>query len=527
MGNCLPNNTTTNQAPAIPVDRPLASTSKPDSSKKTTPIKTTASTTSGARPTPGPSVSEQRAALQKGYSGPAASTSSSSSLSRSNSFVKAVLQQTEAKSVKDFEQLRAVLKDHPWLSSHTDVQLDDVARFMKVVELSLDSKPIVYEKGDLIDDRFFIVKSGTFTLTQDEGDQLSTQKLSEWSSFGESALRFKGARGETVTLTSPKGELFFINASEYQAIIVKEQKIADRGAFDFLRSVKLLQQLTDEQVHVLGKCLQRRTFHSGDKIIEQGSKGTEFFFLEQGLASAYQHTQKGDKDTVSKVNSFKMGDYFGEGAMLQDEPRSADVVAEGTGPIVTLVLRKIDFVELLGGLGQIVHINFIARVLKAVDMFKGLTDVEMLEIANHMVVERFSDGEVIMKQGEQGDKLYILKDGEVAFSRRKEETKPSDSPESTQLHTKMTIVALKADSNLLEMGMEMEIGRLFTGQVFGEGALLTDAPRRATAKAQGEVTVLSLGRTVFGQVFKQSLQDLLNRDFAMRRDLDDDEHRKN
>lgn len=536
MGNCLPNTTTTtssSQAPAIPVDRPLASTSKPDSTKKTTPSKTTPPSThsnsTGARPSPGPSVSEQRAALQRGYSGPSASVSSSSSLSRSNSFVKAVLQQTEAKSVKDFEQLRAVLKDHPWLSSHTEVQLDDVARFMKVVELSLDAKPVVYEKGDLVDDRFFIVKSGTFTLTQDEGDQLSTQKLSEWSSFGESALRFKGARGETVTLTSPKGELFFINASEYQAIIVKEQKIADRGAFDFLRSVKLLQQLTDEQVHVLGKCLHRRTFHSGDKIIEQGSKGAEFFFLEQGLASAYQHTQKGDKDTVSKVNSFKTGDYFGEGAMLQDEPRSADVVAEGTGPVVTLVLRKIDFVELLGGLGQIVHINFIARVLKAVDMFKGLTDAEMLEIANHMEVERFSDGEVIMKQGEQGDKLYILKDGEVAFSRRKEETRASDSPENAPAphhHTKMTIVALKADASLLETGAEMEIGRLFTGQVFGEGALLTDAPRRATAKAQGEVTVLSLGRAVFGQVFKQSLQDLLNRDFAMRRDLDDDEHRR-
>jgi len=44
---------------------------------------------------------------------------------------------------------------------------------------------------------------------------------------------------------------------------------------------------------------------------------------------------------------------------------------------------------------------------------------------------------------------------------------------------------------------EVEIGRLFTGQVFGEGALLTNAPRRATAKAVTDVTVLSLDRVYF------------------------------
>jgi CRP-like cAMP-binding protein len=107
--------------------------------------------------------------------------------------------------------------------------------------------------------------------------------------------------------------------------------------------------------------------------------------------------------------------------MLQDEPRSADIVAEGSEEVVTLVLRKSDFIELLGGLGQIIQTNFISRVLKAVDMLKNLTDAEISEIANHMEVERFADGNVVMRQGEAGDKLYIIKDGEVVFNRRKED----------------------------------------------------------------------------------------------------------
>lgn len=504
----------------------------------------------------GPSVSEQREQLirelQISPNGSPAEKSGSqnnapefrsngSSRERSDSHLRALLQQTEAKPTADFEKLRSTLRAHPWLSSHTDVQIDDVARFMKLI----DAQTIVYTRGDNAPDAsFYVVKSGEFIETTDD-DNLSTRKLKEWSTFGESALRFKGPRTETVRLVSERGELYSIKASEYQHIIVKEQIAADRGAFGFLRSVELLKQLTDEQIHVLSKCLQRKTYKPGEKIIEQNTKGTEFFFLEKGSVRADQHTKKGDKDVVVKVNQFKAGDYFGEGAMLRDEPRSADCVADGTEEVVTLVLRKSDFVELLGGLGNIVEANFIARVLRAVELLRGLTDAELTEIASNMTVEDFEAGEIIMRQGEEGDKLYIIKDGEVVFTRRKDGsvylpangdaiikgTSPSssankDSPKSPQNgrsqsksppSTQPTNTPFSDDAS----AEESEIGRLFTGQVFGEGALLTNAPRRATAKAVTNLTLLSLQRNVFHKLFKESLQDLLNRDFTKRRDLDE------
>jgi CRP-like cAMP-binding protein len=503
----------------------------------------------------GPSVSEQREQLirelQISPNGSPAEKSASqhttpefrangSSRERSDSHLRALLQQTEAKPTADFEKLRATLKAHPWLSSHTDVQIDDVARFMKLI----DAQSIVYTRGDNSPDAsFYVVKSGEFIETTDD-DNLSTRKLKEWSTFGESALRFKGPRTETVRLVSDRGELYSIKASEYQHIIVKEQIAADRGAFGFLRSVELLKQLTDEQIHVLSKCLERKTYKPGDKIIEQNTKGTEFFFLEKGSVRADQHTKKGDKDVIVKVNQFKPGDYFGEGAMLRDEPRSADCIADGTEEVVTLVLRKSDFVELLGGLGNIVEANFIARVLRAVELLRGLTDAELTEIASNMTVEDYEAGDTIMRQGEEGDKLYIIKDGEVVFTRRKDgsvyspnngesiikgtpTTGTKDSPKSPQngrIHSKSptsnqpTQTPFSAEDG---SGEEAEIGRLFTGQVFGEGALLTNAPRRATAKAVTHLTLLSLERNVFHKLFKESLQDLLNRDFTKRRDLDE------
>jgi len=417
---------------------------------------------------------------------------------RSESYIRAMQQKTEAKSVNDFEKLRSLLNDHPWFSSHTKSQIDDVARFMKLKQLA-GAGTVVYKEGDAAD-LFYIVKSGQFALVDKpsaDGEAPTEHKLGEWSCFGESALRFKLPREDSVRMTSAAGELFTIAASEYQGIILKEVAEKERGRVAFLRSVPLLAQLTDEQVQVLSRCLVVQTYKPSDVIIEQNTRGSEFYFIEKGKVVAYQRTQKGEREIMTQVNSFGPGDYFGEGAVLHDEPRSADCVAmEDT---VTLVLRRADFVDLLGGLEQIIEANFVARTLKAVELLAQLTDVERAELADFLMVERFPNEAKIITQGDKGDKLYIIKEGTVVFHRR---AVPEGSDEGAEEVT-------------------TEIGRLFAGQVFGEGALLTDAPRRATATCAGPVTVLSLERDVFHRLFDQSLQDMLNRDFTKRRDLDE------
>ena len=43
-------------------------------------------------------------------------------------------------------------------------------------------------------------------------------------------------------------------------------------------------QLTDEQLHALGKCLKRKRYANGETIIRQGTKGSSFFFVEKVCA---------------------------------------------------------------------------------------------------------------------------------------------------------------------------------------------------------------------------------------------------
>ncbi|MEE9464211.1 MAG: cyclic nucleotide-binding domain-containing protein [Candidatus Neomarinimicrobiota bacterium] len=78
----------------------------------------------------------------------------------------------------------------------------------------------------------------------------------------------------------------------------------------------------------------------------------------------------------------------------------------------------------------------------------------------------FSPGEVIFHEGAQGEKMFIIKNGEVALSKKIDE-------------------------------MEVPLQNLKAGTLFGEMALVDNQPRSATARAVTEVSCLSMSKVVF------------------------------
>lgn len=84
---------------------------------------------------------------------------------------------------------------------------------------------------------------------------------------------------------------------------------------------------------------------------------------------------------------------------------------------------------------------------------------------------RFKAGELIFEQGDVGDRVYVVTEGEVEIFR----TGPNEA--------------------------EVAIARLGKGQYFGEMALLSDAPRNASVRAVDDVTALAIERTDFQTLF--------------------------
>jgi CRP-like cAMP-binding protein len=106
----------------------------------------------------------------------------------------------------------------------------------------------------------------------------------------------------------------------------------------FLAKVPLFQSLKERQLQTLAKSLVLRKYAAGQEIVTQGKGGAGLFIIVSGKAEAVRERADGTKVVV---NNFGPTDFFGELALLDDEPRTASVVA--TEDAECLVLVQWDF----------------------------------------------------------------------------------------------------------------------------------------------------------------------------------------
>lgn len=115
-----------------------------------------------------------------------------------------------------------------------------------------------------------------------------------------------------------------------------------------------------------------------------------------------------DGSEQNEVMQLKKGDYFGEMALLTDEPRAANVIA-ANGPLKALALGRQDFDQLLGSLRDVLDRQMGIRVLKGVALLKDLNDGQLERLADALRREVFPKGTDIIKEGEEGDSFYIVR----------------------------------------------------------------------------------------------------------------------
>jgi CRP-like cAMP-binding protein len=110
----------------------------------------------------------------------------------------------------------------------------------------------------------------------------------------------------------------------------------------FLSTVPMFHQLNERQLKHIGQRFVRRDYDKGEHIVTQGKLGIGLFILEHGQAEVIRDRSDG---TSVVVDTLKPTHFFGELSLLDDEPRTASVVA--TEPTQCLVLTQLDFMSAL------------------------------------------------------------------------------------------------------------------------------------------------------------------------------------
>ena len=98
----------------------------------------------------------------------------------------------------------------------------------------------------------------------------------------------------------------------------------EKDIVSFLARVPIFQGLKEGQLRRLARRFVRREYQGGVDIVTQGKGGAGLFIVVSGGAEAIRVRTDGSK---AVVNTFGPTDFFGELALLDDEPRTASVVA--------------------------------------------------------------------------------------------------------------------------------------------------------------------------------------------------------
>lgn len=266
----------------------------------------------------------------------------------------------------------------------------------------------------------------------------------------------------------------------------------------FLGKVELFKRLPENDLPALAKVAVKVDFAPGKVIFAQGDEGNEFFVIRNGKAEV--------DISGSKVATLSSGDYFGENALLRDEPRTATITAVTKIEALKItrsafkdlgLSEKLEFAKrgaVGGGVANDAEIKppsaktaeerkLIAAGLQNnanLATIVHLDDAKADAIIDVMWKENVAACTDLIKQGDlNADYFYVVQEGSFTISKTAEG---------------QSVAAAAAAS----------LGTVEAGGSFGELALLYFAPRAATITAKVDSVVWVTARQQFKAVLMRA-----------------------
>lgn len=212
----------------------------------------------------------------------------------------------------------------------------------------------------------------------------------------------------------------------------------------------------------LVRLLELKEVPASTTIVDEGASADCLYFIACGRVLTYRRNFDGRKVYLSSLSD---GDCFGEFSFFTGEPRAATV--ETLEKTVLFEIRKLDFETILdrapGSTDPLLRFyksRVVATLLVKSAVFGGLGPRERQELADKLTLDRVPAQRVILREGDDSDGFYLVKNGEVeVYSEKK--------------------------------GYAF-LDRLKSGDFFGEIAALKGTPRTASVRALGPCELLRL-----------------------------------
>lgn len=252
---------------------------------------------------------------------------------------------------KDFRSkqlIKDAIMDNNFLKHLDSLQVREIVDTMYSREFQAGS--YVIREGEA-GAHLFVSAEGDFEVIKDDK---VLGHMGPGKAFGELAVLYNCTRTASIRVVVDS-KVWVLDRKVFQQIMVRTglQRLQDN--INFLRSVPLLQKLSNDVLAKIADVLEVEFYPAGAYIIRQGANGDTFFIISTGSVKVTQRLPGCLEE--EEIRTLERGEYFGEQALLREECRTASVIALNPG-VECLTLDRDSFIQLIGDLSEIKEKNY-------------------------------------------------------------------------------------------------------------------------------------------------------------------------
>ncbi|XP_037910317.1 cGMP-dependent protein kinase, isozyme 1 isoform X2 [Hermetia illucens] len=318
---------------------------------------------------------------------------------------------------KDFRSkqlIKDAIMDNDFLKNIDSSQVRELVESM--YSLDVAKGEYVIREGE-VGAHLYVSAEGEFEVMK-SGKVLGV--MGPGKAFGELAILYNCTRTASIRCVT-NARVWVLDRRVFQQIMMRTgmQRIEDN--VNFLKSVPLLKNLSNDVLAKIADVLEVEFYPAGTYIIRQGASGDTFFLISQGTVKVTQRlTPTGEEKEIRTLNR---GDYFGEQALINEDKRTANIIAMAPG-VECLTLDRESFTHLIGDLCELKEKNYgdenrvlamkfaeTSKEIFGTNVKQELQDIELndLEVAATLGIGGFGRVELVKCYRENRVETYALK----------------------------------------------------------------------------------------------------------------------
>ena len=252
----------------------------------------------------------------------------------------------------------------------------------------------------------------------------------------------------------------------------------------FMRKLPLFSAYADDDVNALADAAQIQSLKAGQLVFSQGDAAETFYLVHAGRVRILLKNEDGQEVNLGVMTR---GDHFGETGLITGAPRNATARAVEDSVLVAIDKPSFDRYVLSSPaqreyFDRFIQVTSIHRFLKSCTDLSVMPAKELREVVLSFQPEYFRAGAAVFRQGAEADRFYLIERGKIKVVRWEE-------------------------------GEPQVINVLRDGDLFGEKAILEEAPRHADIVCLTDCYLFSLSREAFDALtatsarFKKVIED--------------------